>query len=425
MHIISGLRREIEALKVSNKQLLKQLCVWLCWSFVVHFAWLSKWYLYPLTLLALTPLLYWMIKHEVEKTYEQILNHIKVFYETLAAQVGCGMSLQKGLLELPDYAVSSEAVPRALKPSLERLLLEAKIGWISGGSFEGLNRFSKMKMLEQFSDLLDMSIKSGSSIENLLTYVADQLSELQKFRRLFKEKLSEKRSEFEVMLLVPVLAVIGVRGTMGDYFNVLYESTSGLVLLFMVTLMYSFSCDFFFRNESGNDQKEKKESQLDALIFKKKTLEKNNSQFWMKSAPILLNRTVMMLHSGSHPRQGIIEGFRELPSQEKLNMTPTDVINALQAGMPTEGIIRVFGIASGYKPLTKALQRIALYEKTGNELILNQIDQDLSELYLDNHNHQIQLINKAGLKVILPSVINLLIMMILFMAPMLIGGFNV
>lgn len=392
---------------------------------MVHYAWLSKWYLYPLTFVALTPILYWMVKHEVEKTYEQILNHIKVFYETLAAQVGCGMSLQKGLIELPDYAVSSEGVPEALRPSLNRLLLEAKIGWISGQSFGGLNGFAKMKMLDQFSDLLDMSIKSGSSIENLLTYVADQLSELQKFRRLFKEKLSEKRSEFEVMLLVPVLAVIGIRGTMADYFNVLYESTSGLVLLFMVTLMYSFSCDFFFRNEAGDDQKEKKESQLDALIFKKKTLEKSNMQFWMKSAPVLLNRTVMMLHSGSHPRQGIIEGFRELPSQEKLTMTPTDVINGLQAGMPTEGVIRVFGIASGYKPLTKALQRIALYEKTGNELILTQIDQDLSELYLDNHNHQIQLINKAGLKVIFPSVINLLIMMILFMSPMLIGGFNV
>lgn len=425
VRIISGLRQEIDSLKVSKKQLIKQLLLWLGWTLVVHYAWLSKWYLYPLTFTALTPLLYWMIKHEVEKTYEQILNHIKVFYETLAAQIGCGMSLQKGLIELPDYAVSSNAVPEALKNPISRMLLEARIGWISGGSFEGLNGFAKMKMLDQFSDLLDMSIKSGSSIENLLTYVADQLSELQKFRRLFKEKLSEKRSEFEIMLLVPVLAVIGIRGTMAEYFEVLYQSTAGLVLLFIVTLIYSFSCDFFFRNEAGDEQKEKKESQLENLLFKKKTLEKSNAQYWMKAAPSLLNRTVMMLHSGSHPRQAIIEGFRELPTQGNLTMSPTDVINALQAGMPTEGIIRVFGIASGYKPLTKALQRIALYEKTGNELILTQIDQDLSELYLENHNHQIKLINKAGIKVIFPSVLNLLIMMVLFMSPMLLGGFSI
>ncbi len=425
VHIISGLRQEIDLLKVPKKQLIKQGLLWLGWTLIVHYAWMSKWYLFPLTLISLTPLLYWMMKHETEKTYELILTHIKVFYETLAAQIGCGMSLQKGLTELPEYVVSSNTVPEALKSSINRMLLEAKIGWISGGSFDRLNGFSKMKMLDQFSDLLDMSIKSGSSIESLLTYVADQLSELQKFRRLFKEKLSEKRSEFEIMLLVPVLAVIGIRGTMGDYFEVLYQSTSGLVLLFIVTLMYSFSCDFFFRNEAGDEQKEKKESQIENLLFKKKTLEKSNTQFWMKAAPTLLNRTVMMLHSGSHPRQAIIEGFRELPSHEHLSMQPMDVINSLQAGMPTEGIIRVFGIASGYKPLTKALQRIALYEKTGNELILTQIDQDLSELYLENHNHQIKLINKAGIKVIFPSVINLLIMMVLFMAPMLLGGFNV
>ncbi len=425
MLIIGRLKSEIETLKVPKKELIKQFLIWLIWSVVVHYAWLSKWYFYPLTAVLLTPLLYWMLKHQVEKTYEQILMHIKVFYETLAAQLGCGMSMQKGLLELPDYVVSGNAVPRALLSPIERMLLEAKIGWISGASFNQLNTFAKMKMLDQFSDLLDMSIKSGSSIESLLTYVADQLSELQKFRRIFREKLSEKRSEFELMLLIPVIAIIGIRSSMPTFFDALYNSSGGITLLIVVTLMYSFSCDFFFRNETGDDQKEKKENDLYQLIAKEKSAEKTNVNYWMKAAPVLLNRTVMMLHSGSHPRQAIIEGFRELPQKEGLRMQPSDVINSLQAGMPTEGIIRLFGIASGYKPLTKALQRVALYETTGNELILTQIDQDLSDLYLDHHNEQIKMINQAGIKVLFPSLINLLIIMLLLMSPLILGGLGI
>ncbi len=198
----------------------------------------------------MSPSLYWQIKHLIDDVYNETLEAIKIFYEILAAQIGCGLSLGHGI-ELVVAELSKEKkLVSSLKNALDQIALEVKIGLFSEDSFKPITALSKVALMEKFNELMLISLKTGSPIDQLLIHFADLLSDLLKHKREFQQRLSQKKSEFHIMMLMPIGAIISIREMMPDYFSVLYETSRGMLLLVCATILYSFSCHLFYFNES-------------------------------------------------------------------------------------------------------------------------------------------------------------------------------
>lgn len=217
---------------------------------IIHFAWLGKWYLYPITMLIMSPNLYWHLRHLVQGAYTETLESIKLFYEMLAAQMGCGLSLGAGIELVVSEMEREQKMAVSLKKPLRQIAVEVTIGLFDIDSFEPINQLSQVPMMNKFNEMLIIGLRTGSPIDQLLIHFADMLSDLLKHKREFKRRLNQKRSEFHIMMLMPVGAIIGIRELLGSFFNVLYETNQGLLLLFVVTILYSVSCYLFYHNDN-------------------------------------------------------------------------------------------------------------------------------------------------------------------------------
>jgi Flp pilus assembly protein TadB len=140
------------------------------------------------------------------------------------------------------------------------------------------------------------------------------------------------------------------------------------------------------------------------------------------NAPVIMHKVIMLIHGGTHPQNSLIEGFGELHNDPWIGKQSQNFVAELRAGIYLEGAILNFNLDLKYKPLGRMLQRISLYEKTGNILLLQQLSQDLIALDEEKYDFLIEQMNQADLLSILPSLIHLLILMILLMSPMLLGG---
>lgn len=155
----------------------------------------------------------------------------------------------------------------------------------------------------------------------------------------------------------------------------------------------------------------------------KKERERKQYKFaLMSKSPGVMNHCLMLILAGIHPRNAILESVKPLLNNSLLNDTVSQFIQDLNSGIPLEGSILSFSSRVEYKPFCQMLQRLALFEKTGNVMILNQLESDLLDMSEQFNELLLEQINASDLKSIFPSLMNLLILMIMLMAPILIGG---
>lgn len=139
-------------------------------------------------------------------------------------------------------------------------------------------------------------------------------------------------------------------------------------------------------------------------------------------SPAAMNQVLMLIYGGTHAVNSLIACFEDLAEDEWIGEVASGFVSDLKTGIALEGAILNFNLELQYKPLGKMLQRLALYEKTGNALILDQLKQDLVTLNEEKYTFLTMQMNQADLASMLPSLIHLLILMVIFMSPILLGG---
>lgn len=154
--------------------------------------------------------------------------------------------------------------------------------------------------------------------------------------------------------------------------------------------------------------------------LKKEAEERNKALICL--SPMLMNKVVMLIHGGMHPQTSLIDTFEEMRRDAAIGAEADIFVNDLRTGMTLEGAVLTFNLKLQYKPLGRMLKRISLYEKTGNQLLLAQLDQDLLQLNEEKYTYLIQEMNSADLFSMIPSMIHLLLLMVLLMSPILLGG---
>lgn len=159
---------------------------------------------------------------------------------------------------------------------------------------------------------------------------------------------------------------------------------------------------------------------LKANGLKKEAEKRNKALICM--APMLMNKSIMLIHGGMHPQTSLIETFEEMRRDAVIGSEADLFVNDLRTGMTLEGAVLTFNLKLQYKPLGRMLKRISLYEKTGNQLLLAQLDQDLLQLNEEKYTYLIHEMNAADLFSMIPSMIHLLLLMVLLMSPILLGG---
>lgn len=157
------------------------------------------------------------------------------------------------------------------------------------------------------------------------------------------------------------------------------------------------------------------------MKFEKAQVAQKN-RYMICQSPEIMRKVLMLIHGGRHPINSLVETFRDYETESFIGPASIRFVSELQAGLPMEGVILNFNLAIQYKPLARMLQRILLYEKTGNILLLEQLDQDLIRLGEDKYGYLLESMNRADLMSMLPSLIHLMLLMVLLMSPILLGG---
>lgn len=158
---------------------------------------------------------------------------------------------------------------------------------------------------------------------------------------------------------------------------------------------------------SRSEETAKKERELTAKLVK---------------APPVMNHVLMLILSGLHPRNALIEAFEPLKQVTYWDEAVCRLVGDLSMGVTVEGAILSFNADFNYRPVSQMLMRISLYERTGNEILLKQLQDDVVALGEQQTKHLEEQISRADLASMLPSLIHLLILMVLLMAPLLMGG---
>ena len=199
--MITALKRDLMRYQPNRLKIYLALIFWIFWVALVHYAWLSKWYLIPVTGMVLSPNLVWVLRHVVREAYDQTIEGIKQFYELLAAQIGCGLALSSAIQETVDTMKRGNSICSALTEPLEQLVIEIEIGLFNDESLKPLANLSQVEVLIRGTEMIGICMRTGIGMESLLIQFSDMLSELLKYKRDFANRLSQKRGEFQIMML--------------------------------------------------------------------------------------------------------------------------------------------------------------------------------------------------------------------------------
>lgn len=245
------LYKDLNTYKPDQKALMLRIGLWITWSMFCHYTWLHIWYLYPITAMLTSPILYWQLRALVEDTYLMVLLSTKVLFEMTAAQIGSGYAMQNSLMNSIEEGIRSQRFHVTVEPILKRMTLKLKLGVVTDDFYNELIDHTKIEGLKTLSILTEASIKTGSSLDQLMIYYGNLLGEQLKQRGKFKEILSQKRNEFNVMQIMPVCGMLAIQNLIPEYYSELTRTGSGLMLLVMTTAIYGFSTHLFYRNEGA------------------------------------------------------------------------------------------------------------------------------------------------------------------------------
>lgn len=248
---MSDLKSDWECYQPTRLKAYLALLLWALWVALVHYAWLSKWYLIPVTGVLLSPNLLWLLRHVIREAYDQTLEGIKQFYELVAAQLGSGLALSSAIQETLDAMKRGNGICNALELPFEQLEVEIKIGLFGDESLVPIAALSRVEVLVRGTEMIGICMRTGVGMEPLFIQFSDMLTELLKYKRDFANRLSQKRGEFQIMMLMPLVAIIGMRNMAPEYFDQLYMTLKGNVLLLICTAVYSYACHLFYKNEDS------------------------------------------------------------------------------------------------------------------------------------------------------------------------------
>lgn len=247
--LVRSLISELKRYKPEKIKVGTCIGLWLLWVCIAHYAWLGAWYLFPISLILLLPSLYWFMVHLAEASYLEVLSSVKQFFELTAAQVGSGYSIQNSIEKAIDEGLQTKRFHPTLFPIFEEMRLNILIGHFGENFFSQMVDHSKIQGIKTLEELIQLCIKTGSPLDQLMIYYSQMLSDQLKHREHFKAKLSQKRNEFQIMMFMPIGGVIGIRGMLPEFYGTISSGLSGVVFLSIITLVYSASCHLFYYNE--------------------------------------------------------------------------------------------------------------------------------------------------------------------------------
>ena len=251
-HIVKDwtqLIRELQIYKPDFRLIWLRTGIWAFWSLICHYAWLRAFYLYPLTLICLSPMLYWSLKSLVEDSYLKVLLSVKQLFEQTAAQIGSGYAIQNALINCIETGNKSNRFHVTIEPILSKMVFKLKLNLVDDHLYGELIEHTKIEGLKTLNTLTEASLKTGSQLDQLMIYYAKLLSEQLKQRAKFRETISQKRNEFQLMLLIPVLGILMIQNMIPEYYGMLNQSLAGVVLLIAATGLYGYSAQLFYKNQ--------------------------------------------------------------------------------------------------------------------------------------------------------------------------------
>ncbi len=155
--------------------------------------------------------------------------------------------------------------------------------------------------------------------------------------------------------------------------------------------------------------------------MKSQALFKSNKKKERHFEAYQIRKVMMLLLSGVHPKNALLDAL-EGGEVETRNEASSRLLGSLKCGL---------GLESGvYKSLfylthpveRQILRRLVVYERTGSEIVLLQLEEDLRQLQNEKMNEMIVEIGKAGLAAMMPTMILLVMFLILLVTPMMLGG---
>lgn len=141
--------------------------------------------------------------------------------------------------------------------------------------------------------------------------------------------------------------------------------------------------------------------------------------------PSQVRTMLMMLLSGIHPQNALQSALEMTYSATLKNDTSHGVfrlLSSLKYGAGLENAVYKNFIYLRSQTDKQILRRLLVYERTGSEIVLLQLEEDLRQIHKEKMNHLIEEIERADLAAMLPNMILLVILLILLTLPMLLGG---
>lgn len=153
---------------------------------------------------------------------------------SLAAGFSLNNAIRESFKEMKEMYGENSMICHELKLVIKRMDMNMKIE----DAFEKFAMRSEIEEILIFSEILNISVKSGGDMIRIVKETAAEIGEKIDVEREIGSLLSAKKYEQRIMNVVPLMMILYMKFTSGDTMAVMYNTVLGRIIMTICLIVY-------------------------------------------------------------------------------------------------------------------------------------------------------------------------------------------
>lgn len=162
----------------------------------------------------------------------------KIKNEMLRAVIIMNNAFKAGKSTLQAVSIASRDLPQPIAREFEKIYQDMSYGLSVDVAFQRFAKRVKLEEANYIASVLTILNKTGGNIINVFSSIEKTLFDKKKLEEDLKNSTAASNLVVKVLMVIPILFVVVLYVVSPDYFNPLFESALGYMVLFIAWLMF-------------------------------------------------------------------------------------------------------------------------------------------------------------------------------------------
>ena len=178
-------------------------------------------------------------KHALaRRRMQDMRKELKEFLNALIATLQTGRSLENAFIEATKDLRRYTEKDTPLVLELKKICVKISLGEPMEKMLTEFSRRSYLEELEYFSEVFSIGKRSGGNIVAIMKNTIRMLQERMEAEEEIATTITEKKLEFQLMTIIPLVIILYLRMGAGNLIHSLYENVTGVCVMTVCLAIY-------------------------------------------------------------------------------------------------------------------------------------------------------------------------------------------